>query len=143
MEKKYKEPKKIKLGEKIYFKWMDREHGRRSLGWAYFDVCQVWKYGKIKKIFIYPKQQHESKTFVYEVPEDYKAEMLYLGSYTGNDSEAVIWYNAYCKEHKAIMSSVRVPKESSYFTLSLHFGNSINMDFYKDAKEDKGVKNEN
>ena len=132
--------KKIKLGEKIPFKWMDNQSGGRSLGWAYFDVCQVWKYGKIVKLYIYPRQQRSEEYYVYEVPKDYKARVFCLSSYTFNDSEAVVLSNGWCKEHKAITSSIRVPKDSEYFTLSLHFGNSIDMDFHKFANQDGGEK---
>lgn len=127
--------KKIDLRQKIPFKWMDREHGGRSLGWAYFKVCQVWKRGRIKKLIIYPAQQRSDDYFVYEIPEDYKATEFNLSSYTLNDSEAVITSNSYCNEHKAILSAIRVPKESEYFVLTLHFGNSICMDFHKNYSE--------
>ena len=126
--------KRIELGQKIHFIWMDREHGGKSLGWAYFDVCQVWKNGKLKKIYIYPRQQRCDNYFVYELPGDYKATEFHLGSYGDDDSDAVITCNSYCKEHKAILSMIRVPKESGYFDLSLHFGNGLCMNFHQLTK---------
>lgn len=123
--------KKIKLGEKIHFKWMDKDNGGRSLGWAYFQVCQVWKRGKIEKLYIYPMQQRSEDYLVYELPKDHRTTEFHLSSYTFNDSDAVITSNAYCKEHKAILSTIRVPKESEYFELALHFGNSVCMNFHK------------
>ena len=125
---------KIKLGEKIHFKWMDREHGGQSLGWAYFDVCQVWKNGKLKKIYIYPRQQRSEVFYSYDLPEDYKAVQFDISSYNC-ETEASVKSNNYCKEHKGITSSMIVPKGAEYFSLSLHFGNSLCMDYHKERSE--------
>ena len=120
------EYKKIELGEEVPFTWKTKNYG-----WAYFDVCQVWKNGKIKGLYIIPKQQISNLAFEYDIPEDFKAKVLNISSYTFNDSDACVTENRYCKHHKAIMSSIRVPKGSEYFDINLHFGDTICLDFHK------------
>ena len=120
------EYKEIKLGEEVNFKWKSPRYG-----WAYFDVCQVWYRGKIKKLYIISRQMEENINFIYDVDDDFKAQALNISSYTFNNSDACVTENRYCKEHKAVMSKVRVPKESEYFTLCLHFGDTICLDFHK------------
>lgn len=121
--------KKIKLGENIKFIWMDK--GR--YGWAYFDVCQVWKYNKIVKLYIVPRQQVNDTVYVYNVLKDFKATAFQISSYVECDNyyekDAVVTENGYCKFHKAMLIKIRTPKNSTFFKLNLHFGNTICMDF--------------
>jgi hypothetical protein len=117
--------KKIKIGEEISFIWM-----HPTKGWAHLDICQVWKRGRIEKIFIVPRQQDNAFIFSFAPPKDYKATELNISSY-GCEEEAQVTSNSYCDVHKAINTSMNVPKGSNYFKLSLHFGNSICMEFHK------------
>lgn len=121
-EKEYKE---IKLGEKIHFNWMDKG----GFGWAYFDVCQVWKRGRIVKIYIIPRQNSSGLPDMVFIPDkEDKLTSFGVSSYNC-DSEATIRRISYCKHHKALNVSMSVPKNSKYFELGYHFGDEISMEY--------------
>ena len=117
--------RKIRLGEKIPFEWMDS--GR--YGWAYFDVCIVMKRHKIVKLFIVPRQQNTDTYFTFETPKGYNAQAFDVSEYNCQ-TEAGMRSVVSCKEHKGICVSMIVPKESKHFELNFHFGNTICMDYH-------------
>jgi hypothetical protein len=97
---------KLKLGETIPFQPI-----HESLGRAEFEICPIFKYGKLKKIRIYPRQQ-EVDVFCYEIEaEDQEQFRIESWAYKGIESPR-IWLEYWCKEDKTICHRVYVPNDT-------------------------------
>ncbi len=91
----------------------------RNYGVAEFTCCPVFKYGKLREFYIYPRQQENVKYY-------YKVE--FNGRYTPRDfsimswthkgiDEPRIWIHNWCKEHKCASFSFYVPRNSNNFKI--------------------------
>jgi len=118
----------LKEGDIVEFKPKDDVEGRGNLGHAEFDFCVKWKYGKIKEVLIYPRQQRNIKNY-YKIKCGYATEFsIQSWTHKGIDKPD-IWRINYCKEHKAINHSVYVPLNSNQFSFRL--GSSLDIRFDK------------
>lgn len=96
----------------MYFDWCDSKAPSKgqSLGRAEFVICQNWKYGRLKKFFIYPSQQRDVK-FAYFV--NCNSTALRISSWTHKGiEEPEVWLSFYCKDHKGFGQRVYVPRNS-------------------------------
>lgn len=111
-----KEPIKLewgngkKYGEKGYnpvirFKPMHDRYGH-----AEFEICPVFKYGKLKKIFVFRRQQETSECYEIEA-QGQKEFQIMTWTHKGFDVPN-IWMEFWCKEHKTICHRVYVPKQT-------------------------------
>lgn len=101
--------------EKIDFVPMTQEYGR-----AEFIFCPVYKYGKMKELYIYPKQQPDAK-FYYKFELKYTPLDFSISSWAhqGMD-DPNIWLMFWCKEHKCMSFSVYVPIQAKSFHISTY-----------------------
>lgn len=123
----------LKSNDIIFFEPMSD-----SLGHAEFEICPVFKRGKMTEIFIYPRQQPNVKYYYY-YKVDYKPVDFSINSWThkGIDMPEV-WLNYWCKEHKCVTFVVYVPIKSNCFMLKTLSNLSITFD-YKQLPNDNIV----
>ena len=103
-----KDPRKLitlKEGDKIKFVPCTDKYGR-----AEFVFCPIFKYGKLKKVYIYPVQQPDKECY-YEVDCQDQVEFQ-ISSWTHKGLEHPnIWMTMWCKEHKAVSYRVYFDKK--------------------------------
>ena len=103
-----------KYGEKGYnpvirFKALHDRYGR-----AEFDICPIFKYGKLKKIFVFRRQQDKAEC--YEIEAQGQKEFQ-IGTWTHKGFDVPnVWRNWWCKDHKTIAFSVYVPPQTDIIT---------------------------
>lgn len=92
----------------------------KNYGRAEFQICPVVKRGKLKELFIYPKQQPDAKNFYHVVFGDYPPDAWQVMSWTHlGMNEPKVWLFNWCKEHKCQMISVYVPKQANSFRIHI------------------------
>lgn len=90
----------------IRFKPVHEKYGR-----AEFDICPIFKYGKLQKVFVFRRQQETDETYEIEAQGQTAFEIstwLHKGF-----EHPRIWRNWWCKEHKTIAFSVYVPPQTN------------------------------
>lgn len=95
---------KITSEDKIKYVPITEKYGR-----AEFEFCPVFKYGKMKKIFIYPRQQEVD--YYYEL-ETNNQKQFQITSWIHKTDSPKIWIEYWCKEHKTICHRVYVPNNT-------------------------------
>lgn len=97
-------------GDKVWFEPMHPHYGH-----AGFQVCPQYIRGKLKRVFIYPRQQ-DINNLVYRV-ELSGQDIFSVNSWTfkGIDKPD-IWMTGWCKEHKCQTLSVYVPRNANHFS---------------------------
>lgn len=115
-------------GEKVYFKWRDSTPGGSSLGRAEFSICPVYRYGKLKEMYIFPNQQRDVDTY-YKAVFNYAPLDFSIQSWVGLDTPK-IWLHYWCKLHKCAGFRLYVPTDSKYF--DVHFLSGFSINFGKD-----------
>ena len=99
-----------RYGEKGYVPEIKFKPMHKDYGHAEFDICPVFKYGKLKKVLVYRRQQGTNE--VYEIESQGQKEFqITTWTHKGYDVPN-IWRNWWCKDHKTISSSVYVPKQT-------------------------------
>ena len=92
----------------IKYIYMDSDYGR-----AEFSLCPIYKYGKLKKIHIYPLQQKNIDCFYTYIVSNYCISWsLTAWTHKGID-EPRTWIYRWCKEHKCLSMRVYVPNYTS------------------------------
>ena len=119
-----------KYGEKGYNPVIKFEPKHENYGSAEFDICPIFKYGKLKKIFVFRRQQETSECYEIEA-QDQKEFQISTWTHKGFDIPN-IWRNWWCKDHKTIAFSVYVPQQTDI----LVFDSLSTFGMYFD-KEDK------
>ena len=77
-------------------------------GHAEFQICPIFRYGKLKKVILYRSQQETSEG--YEIPA-FNQKEFQICTWTSQGFEHPnIWREFWCKEHKCICHEVYVPK---------------------------------
>jgi len=88
-----------------------------NYGVAEFACCPVYRYGKLKEFYIYPRQQ-ENVQFYYKVLFPYPPQDFSIMSWTHKGiDEPRIWIHSWCKEHKRASFSFYVPRNSNNFKI--------------------------
>jgi len=93
----------------IHFVALDPTPGGSNLGRAEFTVCQIFKYGKPKGYFVYPRQQRDVDTCWYVTYVSFQG--ISIGSY-GNIDPPRVWNTFWCKDHKTMGLDMYVPNNS-------------------------------
>lgn len=96
-------------GPEIRFKPMHKDYWH-----AEFDICPVFKNGKLKKVFVCRRQQGINECYEIEA-QNQKEFQIATWTFKGFDLPN-IWMNWWCKEHKTIGFSVYVPKQTNIIT---------------------------
>ena len=73
-------------------------------GKAEFQVCPIFKYGKLKKVLIYPRQQDTK--YYYEIPANNQKEFQFASWTHKGIENPWVWRMVWCKEHKTISYNV-------------------------------------
>ena len=102
----------IKIGDSIPYIWKTEKYGR-----AEFEFCPVYKYGYLKEIYIYPRQQNINKIYVVKI--DYKVRNFQIEG-TPYETNERHWLNYWCKEHKTICQTWYVPSNSYSLKISAY-----------------------
>jgi len=114
---------KLKDGDVIKYNDMHPKYGK-----AEFAICPIFKYGKLKKVLIYPRQQ-ETDVYYYEI-ECHNQTDFQLLSWTHKGYENPwTWMYFYCKEHKCLAMNTYVPLGTD--TLSFNSMSSFHLMFDK------------
>ena len=113
----------LKDGDKIPFTALSKKYGR-----AEFQICPVYKRGKLKELYLYPRQQGDATHyFVYIFKNAPRTWSVTSWTHMGV-SEPYVWLNFWCEEHKAPSSNLYVPREAEWFQVralsdfSIYFG---------------------
>ena len=105
-----------KYGEKGYDPTIKFEPMHKDYGHAEFDICPVFKYGKLKKVFVYRMQQETNEAYEIEA-QNQKEFQISTWTHKGFDKLSV-WRNWWCKNHKTISFSVYVPIQTNIMEFS-------------------------
>ena len=105
-----------KYGEKGYNPIIKFDPMHKDYGHAEFDICPVFKYGKLKKVFIYRRQQGTNEAYEIEA-QNQKEFQISTWEHKGFNTPR-IWRNWWCKDHKTIAFSVYVPKQTNMIEFS-------------------------
>lgn len=119
--------KKINCDDSIEYKVLVKRYGR-----AMFEICPVFKYGYLRKVFIYLHQRPNRKVteWVFDVGKDNnRINVFQITSWTHKTEHPNIWREMWCKEHKTICHSVYVPDKTNKLTFDFHLGNTFEMRF--------------
>ena len=117
---------KLKEGDVIKYNWMHKDYGR-----AEFNFCPIFKYGKLKKLLIYPRQQ-DTDVLYYEL-ECYNQRDFNFQSWQHKGIEIPwAWIYFYCKEHKQLAMNVYAPKNTNVIKFSNMSGLTIIFESDKD-----------
>lgn len=109
----------VKDGSVIPYVWKTERLGR-----AEFQFCPIWKYGKLRELFIYPKQQ-ENKSNYWHL-HGLKCIDFQLKSWTHKGIENPwAWLYFWCEEHKCMGMNVYVPLDTSKLLVSVSSGLTI------------------
>lgn len=130
MDRQVKEFKEyiLKDGEKVFFKWRDDTPGGSNVGRAEFTFCPVYKYGKLKEMYIYPVQQRDIDTY-YKAVFNYAPLDFSIQSWVGLEYPKT-WLYFWCKQHKCAGFRLYVPTDSKYF--EVQFLSNFSINFGKD-----------
>ena len=93
----------------------------QNYGRAQFMICPIFKNGKIRKVFIYPRQQPNAKHFYVFENEMNGWEGLDLGECMYAEKKLSfphVWVTHWCKEHKCHSMLLYVPQFSGSFFIS-------------------------
>lgn len=104
--------------EYVSFDW------KTNNGRAEFVLCPIFKYGKLRKLCIYPMSQPNAKHF-YEIENKEGWGGIDFSGLLINDKleDPHIWTTHFCKEHKTHSLSFYVPKKSKAFCITTGLGN--------------------
>jgi hypothetical protein len=122
------EYKEITFEDKISYTQMTHDYGR-----AEFEICPVFKYGRITDLFIVRAQQPAEKEQGYhmnllkELPS-YRINELMIEAQFGLDKPDV-WRNWWCKIHRAVCFETYVPNGSTFIKFDAFLGNSFRIQF--------------
>jgi len=112
----------------------------KEYGNAEFIMCPVWRRGKIREVYMYPKQQPNAEHYYYLVNEDgwegvnFGSLLYELVGEVGDGKGGVltlgknvihspnVWNTFWCKEHKCQAFEFYVPKNSKGFFISTGLG---------------------
>jgi hypothetical protein len=97
----------------IPFDWKDNTPGGGNLGRAEFNVCIRYLRGKVREVFIYPRQQ---RRFNYWHRAGYFDQDFTIGSY-GELGKPEVWRVGWCKEHKCQTLEIYVPTGSAFLRI--------------------------
>ncbi|MEK0338014.1 MAG: hypothetical protein QQN41_11330 [Nitrosopumilus sp.] len=100
-----------KYGEKGYNPIIKFDPIHKRYGRAEFDICPIFKYGKLKKIFVFRRQQETDECYEIEA-QDQKEFQINTWTHKGFDNPN-IWMNFWCKDHKTICFRVYVPPRTN------------------------------
>ena len=100
-----------KYGEKGYNPVIRFKPRHDKYGHAEFTICPIFKYGKLKKVFVFRRQQDTSECYEIEA-QDQKEFQIGTWTHKGFDVPN-IWMNWWCKEHKTIAFAVYVPIQTN------------------------------
>lgn len=104
-----------------------------NLGRAEFLFCPVFKYGKMRKLFIFRLQQKNREHYCLDLEKiGLKNTTTFdITSWSHKKDLPVIWRNFWCKEHKTISFEVYVPNNTDTIEFAYHFGDSLTIRFIK------------
>jgi len=125
---KYKKKTKIvKLKENKQYKFIPKTD---TYGCAEFQVCFKVVRGKLKKVFISPRQQPDTNVKWYEYELNYKPIDWSIGcALIDHELEYPrIWLMGHCKEHNCITMSIYPPKYTNSFSISCTSNFQIRFD---------------
>lgn len=113
-------------------------------GRAEFQICPIFKYGKLKKVIIYRVQQETNE--IYEIKAQGQKEFQICSWQHKGVDNPNIWREFWCKEHKTICHEVYVPKDTntiefeSLSSFGIRFVKRLSGDYpsQTDNKEVKG-----
>ena len=107
----------LKEEEKIFFIPSTENYGS-----AEFMVCPVFKYGKLRDLFIYPRQQPDKGGTYWHI-KCWGQKAFQVRSWTHKGFENPnIWCNFWCNEHKCLSFDIYPPKKANYFSVSMFVG---------------------
>ena len=115
-----------KYGEKGYNPTIRFAPMHKDYGHAEFDICPVFKYGKLKRVFVYRRQQGTNEAYEIEA-QNQKEFSISTWEHKGFDIPR-IWRNWWCEDHKTITFSVYVPKQTNIIEFSSLSTFGINFD---------------
>jgi hypothetical protein len=126
MEQKKIEPKEIHITDKILYDARHPKYGR-----AEFQICPIFKYGKLKQVIITRAQQdRQDRQFILNVAKDMpNANMFQIEAWTHLTESPRIWREFWCKEHKTICHETYVPPVTDEMVFDYHFGNTVSIRF--------------
>lgn len=87
-----------------------------NYGRAEFIICPVYKYGKLKEIFMYPVQQDVDYYYHYNLPYTPLDFGIKAWTHKGVDNPW-IWLHFWCKEHKCQSMRLYVPAQAKSFSI--------------------------
>lgn len=114
--------RKLSDGDRIYFTALTKEYGK-----AEFNICPVYKRGKLKKLYLYPRQQPYAKEFFVYTFNSPPLDWSILSWVHQGLDEPFIWLHYWCKEHKCASFSVYTPPQAKYFEVHALSNFSINF----------------
>ena len=125
------EERRIAIGDTIHYTPKTERYGR-----AEFTLCPVFKYGYLRELYIYPRQQPDiqmNDTYFKLSLNDLKIEVIDFSAYGLADFYDFprFWTTNWCKEHKCYSLTFYVPTEANMFTITTHFGNTLSFEFRK------------
>jgi hypothetical protein len=120
--------KELELKDKIQYKPLHPSYGR-----AEFVFCPVFKYGKMKELFIFRRQQDEDENYHLDLKKlGFKKTICFdITSWSHKTDDPHIWRNPYCKEHKCLAFWVYVPNNTDTIEFEYHFGEELTIRFVK------------
>lgn len=98
-----------------------------SYGRAEFEVCPVFKHGKMTELFIYRRQQDTSDIYRLVIPQAMKIDRFHIESL--NNEQPHTWMEMWCKLHKTITHKVYAPNGTSQISFGFHCGDTITIRF--------------
>jgi hypothetical protein len=101
----------LEENKKYKFKWMHEKYG-----WASFQICPVFKYGKLRAFHMYPRQQEAD--YYYKIAFKYPPRNGFIIMNAVGLGAVETREYGWCKEHKCTSFRVNVPRQSEYFIIN-------------------------
>lgn len=119
-------PKEITLDDVITYTWKTPMYGR-----AEFQLCPVFKRGRMTDLYIYRRQQPQEKEQAYHI--DLSKDVHWKIACFTIDAQLYFdnphtWRNFWCKEHKTISFETYVPSNTNIIQFHA-FSDNIQIQF--------------
>ena len=119
-----RELKMLNLESRIQYTPVTKMYGR-----AEFVFCPVYSRGKMRKLYIYRKQQI-GMNFEYCLDlKDYNVKSFSITSWIHRTDLPNTWRESWCKEHKTIAHEVYVPDDTNCLEFDYSLGNWLTIRF--------------
>lgn len=103
-------------------------------GRAMFEICPVFRYGKMRKLYIYRRSQPIHECFIMDIDARFMNVTCFdITSWTHKTEHPMIWRHPWCAEHGCVSFWVYAPLDTDRIRFEPHFASDLTIRFEKES----------